>query len=555
MNEAEPDRTPGVDVLVAGAGPAGLVAAHELARRGVRVRVVDKAEGPATTSRATATHARTLELYHQMGFVGDILARGLRCEHFTMHRGGRRLIRLDTEYSTLPTRYPFTLQIDQVLTEEVLRNRLRGLGVEVEWGVALANLDGAHDRVRVRLRGGDGTAEDIRVPWLIGADGGHSRVRSLLGLPLVGDASETWLIADAVLDADLPRDSLHWIHVGKGPILLVPFPEPGRWRLLDTVDVTGADDPHLIASRFAAKLTEGLGRPVEVGPPSWVSVFTIQQRMVRRMRAGRCFVVGDAAHVHSPASGQGLNVGVHDAYNLAWKLADVIRGHARDTLLDTFPAERLPVGATLLRTTRTATALIALRDAAPAALLPLGLGLLNAVGPLKRRVERKLLSAMSGLALTYAGSPLTLDAGTAHGGWIRPGKRVACSAETERDCPAWSAVLTELTDPRWSLLVFAGDAPAAPLRAALRRVEIAYGRAVSVRTVSRTGRGGPAPLADPGAGLSQAFGLRPGDYALIRPDGYLAAAGRFEDPARMADILAALHLVPAPRTGPLLTRA
>ncbi|MGW7535322.1 FAD-dependent oxidoreductase [Amycolatopsis sp. NPDC054798] len=528
------------DVLVAGAGPVGLTAAHELTRRGIRVRVVDRASGPATTSRATATHARTLETYHQMGLIDDVLPRGQRVDHFTVHRAGRQLIRLDTEYSSLPTRYPFTLQVDQVTTEKILRDRLRGLGVRIDWSTELVHVAPHDDRVDVRLRDAGGETHRQSVPWLIGADGGHSTVRRVLGLPLLGDSTETWLIADAVLDAPLPRDSLHWMHTGDGTVLLVPFPDPGKWRLLDTADTSGEDDPVAVGRRFERKISRALGRAVRVSVPTWVSVFTIQQRMVPRMRAGRCFVAGDAAHVHSPASGQGLNTGVQDACNLAWKLADVIRGHAREELLDSYGAERVPIGETLLGSTRTATVLLALRNAAAPVLLPAGLGLLNTLKPVKRKIERKIMAHMSGLALRYPESPLSLRPDEEREG-IEPGQRVSCAERDVREHPGWQALCTELTDPRWTLLVFAGPGelpPAAELAAD-------FGRAVSVRTVSASAAdSGPAGvLLDPDGAVASAFGAGPGDYALIRPDGYLAGKGALVDAGRMRTVLGSVHLL------------
>ena len=178
-------------VLVAGAGPVGLTAAHELARRGLRVRLVDAASGPSRTIRAVATHPRTLETYDQMGVVGDILGRGRRNRAFTMYAKGRRLVRLDADYSTMPTSYPYTLVIGQTETEAVLRDAVARLGVEVEWGVRLAGFEQDADGVRARLTGADGTEEHVDADWLVGCDGGHSTVRKLLGLELTGQTSET----------------------------------------------------------------------------------------------------------------------------------------------------------------------------------------------------------------------------------------------------------------------------------------------------------------------------------------------------------------------------
>jgi NADPH-dependent dioxygenase len=540
-----------VDVLVAGAGPVGLTAACELVRRGVRVRVVDRAGGPATTSRATATHARTLEVYHQMGVLPELLARGQRVENFTMHRRGRVLTSLGTDYSELVTRYPFTLQVDQVITEEVLRERLRAAGVDVEWGVALESLDDAPDGVVTRLRHTDGTVEEYGAAWLIGADGAHSTVRKRLGIELLGESSEKWMVADAFIDTELPRDSLHWMHLTRGTILMVPFPDEGKWRLLDTDDVGDEDRPDVVRARFEAKMSEGLGRTVRVKELTWMSVFTIRQRMVEKMRSGHCFLAGDAAHVHSPASGQGMNTGIQDAYNLAWKLACVVNGQAAQELLDTYSAERVPVGEVLLGSTKTATKLIALRNAAAPVLLPVGMALLNLLTPVKRGVERKILRGMSGLALHYRSSPLTVPAppGTGGDAGIRPGDRVSCSLEELRAAPGWQAVCEELADPRWTLLVFMGP-DAVP--EAVSGVHRAYADTLRVRVVRETETTGrneaPEPLHDPGGRVRRGFAVPAGpSYALVRPDGHLAAKGPLAGEAALRSLLRRVHLIPARR--------
>ncbi|WP_405872867.1 MULTISPECIES: FAD-dependent oxidoreductase [unclassified Streptomyces] len=495
------------EVLVVGAGPVGLSAAHELARHGVRVRLVDAAHGPATTSRALATHARTLETYDQMGVLDELLARGQRVEHFTLHQNGRRLIRFDTDYSRLPTRFPFTLMVDQVITEEVLRDAAARLGVTVEWGVRLDRFeDLGEDGVRAHLTG-PGGAETVTANWLVGADGGHSAVRKQLGLKLEGESSETWLIADAVVDCDLPKDSIHWMRTPRGTVMMVPFPDEGKWRLLDTAETSYGGDDRMVADRFAEKITAGTGKPARVQLPTWISVFTIQQRMIPQMRAGRVLLAGDAAHVHSPASGQGMNTGVQDAVNLSWKLAAVLRGEAAHSLLDSYSAERVPVGAELLRTTRMATLLVQLRSRKAAAFLRTAFTFLRNVPPLKGRIQRKIMGGMSALGLGYGTSPLTLAA-PAPGARsaVRPGERLArVDATRAAASPAWQQILTELRGPDWFVLT--------------------YGRTTGRRLRS-------LHLTD--ASVAADLGLRTGDWLLVRPDGYVAARGDAGQPPSAA---------------------
>jgi NADPH-dependent dioxygenase len=515
--------------LVVGAGPAGLTMTHELARRGVRVRLIDAADGPARTSRALATHARTLEIYDQMGILSTLMPQGRRVQKFTLHQNGRTLAALSADYSELPTRFPMTVMVDQAITERVLRDAVAALGVDVEWGTRLESLSQDSDGVTAELVRSDGSRQSATAAWLVGCDGGHSTVRKLLGLTLVGESSETWLIADAVLDADLDDRSIHWLRTRSGTVMAVPFPEEGKWRLLDTAEASYTGDATVIAARFQRKLSEGVGRPVHVQPPSWVSVFTIQQRMITAMRAGRCFVAGDAAHVHSPASGQGMNTGIQDAYNLAWKLAAVVNGHALEPLLDSYASERVPVGAQLLGSTNRATNLIQLKHPVAGLVLPVMFKVVASVPALRAKVSRKIMRAMSALDLRYD-SVLSLDSA---GPGPRPGSRVSEVTEADLALPGFAALIErELRSPGWSLLV----AEIEPDLAGLGMRAADTDGWLSTCTV-----GGPAGgIPDPSGQVRSRLGLtEPGSWLLLRPDGYVAARGSRGDTTTLGRALSA----------------
>ncbi|MFI0982685.1 FAD-dependent oxidoreductase [Streptomyces sp. NPDC021093] len=533
-----PARTDRLQVVIAGAGPVGLTAAHELARRGLRVRLVDGARGPARTSRAVAMHPRTLETYHQMGIVYGLLSRGRRNRAFTMYAQGRRLVRLEADYARMPTSYPYTLVIGQSETESVLRTALSRLGVEVEWGVRLTGFTQDEHGVRADLAHADGTEESVTASWLVGCDGGHSTVRKQLGLELVGESSETWMLADAPVATSLPPDTIYWTHTGGQALMMVPYARDGQWRLLDMAPVGRRADPRSVEERLTEKLTKGFGRTVRVGESSWTSVFTFQQRMVERMQDGRVFVAGDAAHVHSPASGQGMNTGVQDAYNLAWKLAMVEQGHARRELLHTYSEERVPVGARLLGSTRTATSLLQLKNLLAGVALPVVLSVVRTVTPLRRALQRKVLGGMSGLRIGYGESSLSVSdsrvegTGTAPAGRSAtapppgPGRRITAAPVHDMSDEGCREFAAELRDPRWALLLAAGgrgpgDVPAGVAFTAAAQ----YGEWLSVRTVGGDESEGPAPLPDPAGKLRTALGLAPGGWTLVRPDGYVAARG------------------------------
>ena len=295
-----------------------------------------------------------------------------------------------------------------------------------------------------------------------------------------------------------------------------------------------------------ARSGPGVGAPVTVEAPTWVSVFTIQQRMVPAMRSGRCFVAGDAAHVHSPASGQGLNTGIQEACNLAWKLADVQHGRADARLLDSYDAERVPVGAELLKSTRFTTTLVQVRGAAAAAGLRALFTVVRNVRPLKSKIERKIMGGTSALGLSYAAGPLAAASGAALA--VAVGERVARVTASQEADSGWRSLLAELREPGWSLLAFAkgGDG------AALRRLAEEYEGVVRVRVVPVPGGWGEdgtvlGPLQDPDGLLADGLAARPGSWLLIRPDGYLAASGQLDtaDPAAAA---ASLGLRSRPRS-------
>ncbi|MFE6719179.1 FAD-dependent monooxygenase [Streptomyces albidoflavus] len=523
-----------VDVLVAGAGPVGLTAAVQLARSGVSVRLVDAAAAPATTSRALGSHARSLEIYDQLGIAGEIAPHGTRINTFVMHRGGHPN-RLDFDFGGLPTRFPYMFNVDQVIIERVLRGHAAAAGVPVEWNTRLESFQQDEEGVTAVLRGGDGAEETVRARYLWGCDGGHSTVRKTLGLPLTGEPAHTWLIADALVHTDVDIDGVHWLFAQGGTLMLFPFPEPGKWRLLDTTGEGQPDDPEQIARQFSTKLSRALGRDTVVERPSWASKFTIQQRAVPAMHLGRCFVSGDAAHVHSPASGQGLNTGIQDAYNLAWKLAMVVHGHADTTLLDTYDAERVPIGQALLASTGEVMDTIMVDKADGPA------------GPAHapRDFQRQLIRNMSGLAIAYPDSALTVP-GDGTGEGPRPGERLTQIRAADAQSPGWTILREKLRSPAWHLLVFAGDGkPGGQDHPAAGAGPLPVW--VETLTISRRRPDGDHGVWDPDGTVHDTLAARDGDWLLVRPDGHLSARGTGDTGLRAAlDRLTSLHLAEQP---------
>jgi NADPH-dependent dioxygenase len=507
--EPSPSGAVKADALVVGAGPVGLMAAHELLRRGVSVRLVDAATGPATTSRAAVIHPRTMETLDQAGLYEEFNARAVQGRGTAFDADGKQLASMDSSFTTYPTRFNKMLLLDQVITEQLLRTAVERLGGRVEWGVRLAAIEQDSGTVRATLQR-NGTTENVSVPWLVGCDGGHSTVRHQIGLGMKGESTETWLVADAEITFArlVEHDRIRWIRADGTSMMLFPLVGDRRWRLLDTVDVDYVGDDAAVAERFGRKLSRGLGIQSHVECPTWVSVFTIQQRAAPVMQSGHCFLAGDAAHVHSPASGQGLNTGVQDAFNLAWKLAAVINGQATAELLDTYSVERVPVAKALLKSTRMATRLVELRSAVVDEHLPAVFEIVNAWPPIFEALNQALFGSMSGLGIAYPTSPLTVpDTDTLRPGPV-PGQRLVQVRHPEADTAGWKKLFDALRDPTW-LLITSATGPAA-----------------GGLTPSLPGLARDCQVDRPAA---DTLGLDNDGWVLVRPDGYLAARGYGQD--------------------------
>jgi 2-polyprenyl-6-methoxyphenol hydroxylase-like FAD-dependent oxidoreductase len=344
------------DVLVVGAGPTGLMLALQLARRGVRPLVVDKGDGPSVATKALGVQARTLEIYARLGLAEAALERGTRADGANMWVAGRRAARVplgDIGRDLSP--FPFLLILGQDDNERLLGEALRRHGVEVAWSTELVALereaDGAQG-VTATLRGPDGTRRAVRAAWVAGCDGAHSAVRTLRGIGFPGAPYEhVFFVADTRSTGPMVPDELNVYLWRSGFHLFFPLHGDDHWRIVGIVPEALRDRDDLAFEEVLPALHAELGDPLAVRECTWFSTYRIHHRRAARFRDGRCFLLGDAAHVHSPVGAQGMNTGLQDAYNLAWKLALVVSGRASDRLLDSYEAERIPVAKRLLDTT------------------------------------------------------------------------------------------------------------------------------------------------------------------------------------------------------------
>ncbi|MGB3356648.1 MAG: FAD-dependent oxidoreductase [Mycobacterium sp.] len=344
------------DVVVVGAGPTGLTLACSLRLHGVAVRVVDRADGPATTSRANFLHARGSEVLGRIGALGTLPDESLRAMRITSYLGDRPLMTLEFGDPRMQTAAP-PMVVSQAKVEATLRTRLADLGAAPEWGRGLVALK--QDNTGVVTEFDDGTR--IRSHWVVGCDGTASTTRRLVDINFPGvKLTERWLLADVHLDWDLDRSgTTGWIHP-TGLLGVMPMPDAtGRddlWRLF-AYDPGQSEKPSgsAILERVRQIIPERTGRHPRIGDADWLSVFTVHRRLADTYRRGRVLIAGDAAHAHAPFGGQGMLTGIGDAENLAFKLALVLKQKAADPLIDTYEAERRPLATEVLRGTSAVT--------------------------------------------------------------------------------------------------------------------------------------------------------------------------------------------------------
>lgn len=371
------------DVLVVGAGPVGLTAAASLRARGVDVLVVDKAPEVTSTSRAAVIHARTLEVLHGIDVSDELVRRGVIVPRFTLRDRDRALLTID--FDGLPTRHPYTLMLPQNITEDVLTSRLAELGGRVQRPCELARLEQDADSVTATMAGGD----TVRASYVVGADGMHSAVRDQSGIDFTGDTyGQSFVLADVHLDWAFDDNEVMLYFAPAGLVVVAPLPG-GRHRIVATTDVAPQhpdrdDIQALLDARGPRK------RPARVTDVVWSSRFRVHHRLADRYREGRVFLAGDAAHVHSPAGGQGMNTGIQDAIVLAARLADVVRDGADACVLDGYEARRRPVAADVVAFTHRMTRVATVNHSATRSMRNTALRTLDRIPPVKRRIALNL---------------------------------------------------------------------------------------------------------------------------------------------------------------------
>lgn len=465
------------EVLVVGAGPTGLLLAGDLARAGVRCTLLERRVAESNLTRAFAVHARTLEILDARGIGDELAATGARL-------GRLRIFgRLEVDLSRLPTRYPYVLVTPQYTTEEMLGGYLRAHGGTLVTGAEVVGLRQDADGVEADVRRDDGSRVTYRARYLVGADGAGSFVRRALGLAFPGRAAvQSVLLADVRLEHQ-PPDVLTVNAVGDGFAFLAPFGD-GWYRVIawnrrrqlpDTAPVDFAEVKEIVRAV--------LGTDYGMHSPRWTSRFHSDERQVAHYRVGRVFLAGDAAHIHSPAGGQGMNTSIQDAANLGWKLAEVLRGRGGEELLDSYQAERHPVGRAVLRGSGVALRLAMVQSRRSR----LARATVRSVAGQLESVPAPAARAVSGIGISYP---------TARGGHRLVGRRAPDVRLRHAGGP--ERLYEALRDGRFVLLAH---------RDPIARVD------------GREDQMLPATVDD----------AMPAAAVLVRPDGYVAWAGDEED--------------------------
>lgn len=336
-------------MLIAGAGPTGLALALELHRAGVAFRIVDAAASPVHESRALAIQARTLEVLEPSGVSGDLVSAGDPAREIVVHAGRAVSVPLFDEMND-ETAYPFILFLSQAETERVLLEHLDRRGVAVERATRVLGVRQTDDGVSVDIETADGR-DTVRAAYVVGCDGSHSTVRSAAGIEFAGAGfRQSFALADLEVDG-LASGPVHSFISRSGIMFFFPLGGPATWRLLAMRHGDDRSVPELSELQALVDSHAGAGHGLRLRDPVWVTEFKVQSRRAAHFQKGRVFLAGDAAHIHSPAGAQGMNTGIQDAVNLAWKLAQVLQGSASSDLLDTYEDERLPVARRVLSMT------------------------------------------------------------------------------------------------------------------------------------------------------------------------------------------------------------
>jgi 2-polyprenyl-6-methoxyphenol hydroxylase-like FAD-dependent oxidoreductase len=508
------------DVLIIGAGPVGLSLAVLLSHFGIQCRIVDEAPSPVGTSNALAVHARTLELLNPLNIAQRFLEQGTWLDAAEIHAGGRVLVHID--FHDLQSMYRGVLSLPQSSTERLLGAELRSRGIAVERPLKFKSFEQDDEAVTAGLEHNDGSRETVRARWMAGCDGAHSAVRHALNLAFEGTSeTQRFALADLRLAWPLPRTQLSIFLHREGPLLAIPLPE-GRHRVIAEITASG-DDAANDMTFDQLRMTFARRVPVSatLSDPVWLSSFGVNRRHVSEYRVGRVFLAGDAAHVHSPAGGQGMNMGIQDVFNLAWKLALVHSGRAMPELLDSYSPERLPIARGVLELSSRLMQAATLKNPVMERIRDMALPLLAG----SDFFQHSFLTDLSEIGINYRGSSCVAGEGHFPASAPHPGDRAPLAINV-----SGKLFSTFLEPTAHNLLLFSGEVDSneafSMLLAARRDFQAAYPGLIRAHVITQfTHRGGPDIIVDDLGHIHRSYGAAKSCLFLVRPDLYVAYRG------------------------------
>jgi 2-polyprenyl-6-methoxyphenol hydroxylase-like FAD-dependent oxidoreductase len=519
------------DVLIVGAGPTGLMLANQLGRRGVRAMIVDRHAGPALQTRALGVQARTLEIYSQLGIADRALELGKRGSGANLWANGRKTARVPIgEAGRQLSPYPFILILGQDDNERIMGDRLRDWGMSVQWRTELAALEQAPRHVTATLRHPDGSTRRLTAAWVAGCDGARSSVRELSGVTFPGAPYEhVFFVADTQATGNMVPDEINVYLWHAGFHLFFPMRGKDHWRVVGILPASlrGKDDATF--ADVIPSIRSEAGASLSFAACTWFSTYRIHHRSAARFRDRRCFLLGDAAHIHSPVGAQGMNTGLQDAYNLAWKLALVVAGRADAALLDSYETERIPVAQRLLNTTDRAFMLVVSDSRLAGLLRTRVLARIAAFAMRRAPIQRFAFRVVSQIGIRYPRSRLSQTLDGLPGGAPRAGDRFPwLRLKLVADGPV-EDLFRRLDDTRFNLVVIG---PPPPPEGALPLGDLLRIHAVP-----------PDPGND--AELARARVPRPSFY-LVRPDGHVGLCGVRLETAAVARYVSERLAIAAP---------
>jgi 2-polyprenyl-6-methoxyphenol hydroxylase-like FAD-dependent oxidoreductase len=506
------------DVLIVGAGPTGLMLANQLARQGVRAQIIDRHAGPARETRALGVQARTLEIYAHLGIVGRALELGKPGIGANIWAKGRWMahVRLSDAGDGV-TPYPYILVLGQDDNERIMGERLGELGMSVQWSTELTAFQQHADHVAATLTHPDGTSRTISAGWIAGCDGARSTVREACGITFPGAPYEhVFFVADTEMTGTMVPDQVNVYLWRDGFHLFFPMRGKDHWRVVGILPKALRGKKDVDFNAVIPSLTGEAGSGLSFKQCLWFSTYRIHHRSAERFREGRCFILGDAAHIHSPVGAQGMNTGLQDAYNLGWKLALVVQGRADAALLDSYEAERVPVARRLLDTTDRAFRLVVSDNPLAGIFRTQILARIMAFAMRRKSVQRRAFRIISQTGIHYRSSPLSQSLGGPPANELQAGDRFPWLKLKLRGNAAVEDLFEKLDDTRFNLIVIRQAAPP--------EETLGVGDLLRVHTVSDD-RGNDAELLR--AGIPQP------SFYLLRPDGHVGLCGTKLEPGEL----------------------